>query len=360
MLEDVRGKAASFFKPGRRFSAGVLAAALGVLCTSAPARAEGVPVHAASAAQRQQAQRHFDRAKKLQRSGRLEEALAAFRAAHEIVASPMTSWMIARTRRDLGELADAEVDYRAALAEAEAAVARDGRHQEALDAIRQDLRELEGILGWLTITLIHAPQGTTVTLDGAPVEASKLGAPIRVAPGPLKVVATAPDGKEVGREISISAGQSATLKLPFAREKAPTTFFAVEGDAAAEPAGEAPEGSAASSRGARTWVYVTGGVGVLGLGAFTAFGLMSTAKFDELEEACPEDRCPSARRADIDDGKRFQTFANVGLAVGVAGLGTAAALLLFGGSSEPEAKPAAAELRLGLGPGAIDLYGSFE
>jgi hypothetical protein len=85
---------------------------------------------------------------------------------------------------------------------------------------------------------------------------------------------------------------------------------------------------------------------------------MSTSKFNDLEKVCTNDHCPPDRASDIDDGKRFQTFANIGLAVGAVGLASSVVLFLISPSSPEKPKPAA-DTEVGLGLGSVQVRGRF-
>jgi hypothetical protein len=325
------------------------------LVLSAPAQADGVAVGEASATQNDSFERKLSEGKKLLASGKFEAAISRFHEAHDIVANPKATLMIARAHRDTGELVIAHGEYLTALDEAEGAARAKPKFEETLTEIRKDLADLEGVLGKLLVKLIHAPKGTEVTVDGQPVEASKVASPLLVAPGSMAVVATAPDGQVARRQASVNAGQSATVELAFAREDEPATFFAGE---SSESESEPPIAKTDSDGGSNALAYVAGGVGVAGLATFVILGVAANSKFDELEKACPGGHCPPERQGDIDDGKRLQTFANVGLVVGIAGVATGAALLVFGGGKgdEPKRKPTA---ELGLGYRSIHVRGCF-
>jgi hypothetical protein len=87
---------------------------------------------------------------------------------------------------------------------------------------------------------------------------------------------------------------------------------------------------------------------------------MSKSKFSELQDACPGGGCPPERSGDIEDGKRFQMFANVGLALGVLGVGAGVTLFVLSGSSrEPEAETARRPARVVMRPASVALEGSF-
>jgi hypothetical protein len=336
--------------------------AAGFICTflaAVPAWAEGVPLREATKAQQKSAQKKFDHGKRLFDAGQFDQALKAFKDAHAVVKSAGTSLMIARTQQNLGDLLAAREHYRAALAEAEAGSAHDSQQGDTAKIAQTELDELEGILAKLTIKLIHAPEGTRVSIDDAAIDPAALQEPLILPPGQVTVVATAPDGTEVSRQVSLNAGQSTSVDLPFLQKDG-------AGFASAEPSPDIePDAStdtrveSSTSGGSHTLAYIAGGVGIAGLAAFGVFGVMSNSKFDSLEDACAEDRCPASRREDADAGKRYQTFANIGLVVGAVGIGTAAALLLFGSSSEPDRDRAASRPELFVGLGSVHVSGRF-
>jgi hypothetical protein len=90
-----------------------------------------------------------------------------------------------------------------------------------------------------------------------------------------------------------------------------------------------PEGG---SNGMRIASYAALGVGVVGLGVGTVFGLQSMSKRSEADDLCPEpNRCPVSQRDKVegldDDGRKAQTLATIGFIAG--GVGVAAGVTLF-------------------------------
>jgi hypothetical protein len=337
----------------------VLAAALlAPFVIAAPARADDAP----SAAEKARAKKSLDRGLKLYSQGKLDEAMTAFKASREAAPDPKATLMIARVERDMGELLKAHDTYKSALEQAEAAAARGESRRSTIDEIRKDLRELDGVLGWVTIELSHAPSGTRVSIDGNDVT-GKVGGPIRVAPGPIAVVATAPGGVEKSRKLSVKAGETANVELEFTWSGPSDEALANAGD---EPTGASESESPAEKReqpgshGERTLAWVAGGVGLAGVVTFGVFGVMSNAKFSDLEAACPEKHCPPELEGDQSDGQTFQTIANVGLVVGAVGLGTAVTLFALGGPSDAAYSAKSTAPRVTVGLGSIQLRGSFQ
>ena len=90
----------------------------------------------------------------------------------------------------------------------------------------------------------------------------------------------------------------------------------------------------------RPWAYVAGGVGVAGLAVFTIAGLVSQSTYSDLEDSCGNGPCSSQDDIDkIDSGRSQQTIANVGLVVGLLGIGAGVTLFVLSlGGNKSEAK----------------------
>jgi len=315
-----------------------------------------VKVAAASPTQKRDAERKLAQGTKLFEKGKFDEAIARFRASHDSVADPKASLMIADALRNTGDLLTARAEYQRARAEAEEAIGTDEKYRSTLSKVREKMDELEGVLGRLSITVFHAPEGTEVTVDGELVPVTKLGEPVYVAPGSVTVEATAPDGTIARRVVSVNAGQSAGVELPFSRRELPQAL------ASNEPEARREEPAAPSSGDGRdhTLAFVAGGVGIAGIATFAVFGALANSKLDELETSCPGGHCTPDYDDDITAGKRFQTIANVGLGVGIAGAVTSVALFVFGGGSDVDAPKQSATARVGIGIGSIEVRGSFQ
>src|SRR5262245_9859302 len=99
-----------------------MALAIGaVLLTLTPAWAQGVSPSEATAAQNKAAEKPFKAASKLYDKGEFDKAIELFRESFEIVASPNTALMIARSYRDAGQLSKAVEEFKHAVEVAESA-----------------------------------------------------------------------------------------------------------------------------------------------------------------------------------------------------------------------------------------------
>jgi hypothetical protein len=122
------------------------------------------------------------------------------------------------------------------------------------------------------------------------------------------------------------------------------------------PPGEAAEVEAAQSSSAPSKVpaFITLGVGGVGVVVGTVFGVMALSDANGLkgQTGCPSS-CPGSAQPQIDMLHRDQWISDVGLVVGVVGLGIGAVLLLTLHSPDP------ATIGLDLGPGVVRLRGRF-
>ncbi len=80
------------------------------------------------------------------KAGRMVEALAAFRASYDMVPSPNSHLMIARTLRDRGDLVEAYAEYGKVVTEAEEAAQREARYRSAAEASRAERAKLRARL----------------------------------------------------------------------------------------------------------------------------------------------------------------------------------------------------------------------
>lgn len=320
-----------------------------VLGGAVDASAAGVSVEAASAEQRDQAQRKFTEGMKAFDAKRYDQALEGFRASYDIVASPNSHLMIARALREKGDLVLAYREMQQVHREASAAAAADKKYEKTEQAARAELAEMAKRLGFVVVQLEHAPAGVTVTVAGETVAPDQLGQPLVVAPGQVAIVATAPGEAPVEQTLSIEAGATEPVTLAFAEPQ----------PAAPPPSAPSVEFNT-SKMDMRTWSYVAGGVGVAGLVTFAVFGGLNQAKYNDLQDACPNNRCPPDRQSDIDAGKAYQTAANVGLGVGILGLGTGTVLYLLSNKSSAEQQNAAAKVpMLVVGRDSVTVQGTF-
>lgn len=257
----------------------------------------GAPPSSVTEEEKRAAQKMFEAGDGLYESGRYEDAVAAFKNSHQLVASPNSRLMLARSLRESGNNAEACEQFRGTIQDAEAS---GGRYPEALQAAQSELGALEAI--------IAKGESEKKSMEPAPA-----------------TPATTPRTKE---------------------DKPPVATHAASTPQPPRPAPSNP---------LRWAAFGSAGVGVVGLAAFGVFGYLNHKAYGDLESSCSRNRCPSSSADEINEGRRYQLIANVGL--GVAAVGAIAATTLF--VLLPRKEPGGANVALQVTPAALLIDGSF-
>lgn len=289
-----------------------------------PAHADGVSPAAATPVQREQAQARFLRGKDLMAKKRYDEALAEFQASHQIVASPNTRLQIGRCLLQLGKIVAAYAELGRTAIEAKELSAEDTRYQRAYDAAIAERAEIEPTVGFVSLTINNASEGTQVTVAGEEIRRAAWNEAAPVQAGQTEIVVSTPGYLPIKRTVSLAAGQKTSLVIDAqsgVRETAPSQ--------PPGPASPPPPVPATGQPWMRTGVYVAGGVAAVGLVTFAVAGLMARSTYDDLNSACGGGPCPSSRAGDISDGKTKQDIANVGLTFGLIGLAAGTTLFVL-------------------------------
>jgi hypothetical protein len=320
---------------------------------STPAAADGVAPGEATAVQKKQAMEHFTAGKQAFEVKNWARSIAELRASLDVVNSPNARLELARSLRDSGALGEAWLEYGRVIDDATRLSATEARYAQTADAATSERTEVEAKLCFLMVTVAHAPPGAVLKVYGRPVPKEQWEKPIMAIPGAVDVVLTDATGKELARQtVAAVGGQQSAITLDALPPPPPVVPMADDKPEFARPAqAPAPEPSNGRAK-LRPYAYVAGGVGVVGLGLFTAFGLMSNSDFNDLKSACVAGHCPPSKSGEISDGKTFQTVANVGLGVGIAGVAAGATLFVLSLSGKSQTTG------LVIGPSYIGLRGS--
>jgi hypothetical protein len=198
-----------------------------------------------------------------------------------------------------------------------------------------------------------------VTIDGVNEPAANLDSDRFVDPGDHVIEAGAPGSIKATSHVHLGDGgvESVTLTLqpdPSAAIGAPLPS-SQGSQGSSLPAGP----SSPASTHDHTLAFISGGVGLVGLGFGVAFGLGALNAKSSLDGVCTDRVCPPDQHGTLDTGNRFATISTVGFIVGGVGLGLGAALYFgnFGGSSQRE--PGAAAAHVYATPTGGGLAGSF-
>ena len=325
-----------------------LTLAVCLLCAP-PAWAES-DLESASNDAKTKASTHYTQGMASFQAGDSTAALAEFELSYQTVKSPNSHLMVAKALIDLGRYVEAHRALEETIAESVQAEARDPRYAQTKQAAQEELARLDAQLVKLKLTLSGVKSSASVRVNDTEYGPDELTQPIVAAPGQLTL--TLIDGGENVATQTLEGRAGETLNLSLAPDPEPVA--PAPANAAAAAGAAPPEKRPFPHR--RTTAYVAGGIGVAGAVTFGVFGLFNHAKYSDVKDECDGTLCSDDARADAERGHTYQTIANVGLIVGVVGLGTAVALVLTESDSE-EARRSAT--RIALGPGTLHVRGSF-
>lgn len=288
------------------------------------------------------AQAAFDMGKKLMLEGRFGDACPKFQESLRIDPGVGTMLFLADCWEKTGKTASAWGQFR----EAEALASRQQDPREAVARKRADA--LEAKLNNLVIVMpptLSKVEGVKVQRDGTDVGAGLWGVPIPVDPGAHKIVVTAPAKKTWSTEIVVDTeARVSQVELPEQLEDgADPGAAAVEKPAA--PTTPPPPAAAPSDRAKTQRIVglVLGGVGLVGVGVGTGFGLHAKSR-DDASKA--DGHCDAANVCDPigrearNDAFTAATVSTIAFGVGAAAI-AAGAVLFF---TAPRTQRAAAQI----------------
>jgi hypothetical protein len=268
--------------------------------------------------------------------GDFAAAASYFEEAFHADPRAVTIYNAGLARQLASDSARAADDYAAALQMSDLTAAQAGDTRTRLAA-------LETTLGQLGV----AARGAVVSVG--PDEKLPSPAHVHLAPGAYEVRAAWPDGASATQAIHVTAGveQSITLERPAAQPVAQAPVVPTEAPSSSSRVAE--RGNAAPpSPPSRTLVYVSGAVGILGLGLGTIAGIVTLGDKSTIDQHCGlggvRTQCDSQGKAAADSAQTTGLVSTIGFVAGAAGLVVAVVLLV---TEKHEPAPGAAR---GWGP----------
>ncbi|MBL8740004.1 MAG: hypothetical protein JNK04_02885 [Myxococcales bacterium] len=216
----------------------------------------------------------------LYREGKFSAAYERFAMAEQIAHSPVFLLWMARSKRGSRELLAARRLFERVAGE-ELAAGASPKWVTARSEAAAELAALVPKIPRIKLTLVAAPAGTTLELDGAAVEAGE----IEVDPGSHTARASAPGRSPVSKKVEVEEG-STTIELRFASD-------------ATEPA----QGSLVPGA-------VVLGAGLLALAGGAVTGAYALVLAGEVNEGCDGNVCLASdahKAADADTLARAST-----------------------------------------------------
>jgi len=332
-----------------RRSAATLLLLLATSALAVPASAIGVSPGAATPVQRDQAQVLFQRAKKLFDAKKYAEALTQFRAAMDIVASPNARLYAARCLRQSGKLVEAYVEFDRTAVEATEHAREDPRYARTGASAATERDALAARLGFLHVHVVHAKGSEKLFVAGEEIRQAGWDEPVPVMPGDVEVRLEGASPDAVKKTVTLAMGENKSVDL----DAGPP--------AVAEDMSKAPAEGHVSLR---PYAYAAAGVGAAGLLTFAIAGILSDVTYGDLGSECGSGPCPASKQSEVSRGQTEQTLADVGLALGLAGLAGGVTLFVLSLPPKKEkgpepAPPPAPTADVSLLPGGFSLRGSF-
>ncbi len=329
--------------------------ALTLVATSPAVLAAGASLQSATAAQKKTAGEQFVSGMKAFDGNKYDEALSAFQNSYDSVASPNSHLMIARTLVRLGRLGEAYEEYDKTAREAAEDAKIDKKYEKAGKSASDERDALRDKIALVTVQVTGASSGDKLTVGGRDIDQADWSKPVAVTPGSVDVVLQTADGKETQKQVTATAGGSATVQIAPTAPKAATTETS-----------EAHASASSKKLNKRTLAYIAGGVGAAGLLTFGVFGILDNSKYSSLKDACPNNSCAASQKSAADTGRTYQTVANIGLVVGIVGVAGGATLYFLSTRDKKDSQADTADNResrpgvdVGLGFGSVNVRGSF-
>jgi hypothetical protein len=302
----------------------------GLICLLIAAVAlPSVALAAPSAAEKAEAEALFLDARKLMNQKRWPEACRKLESSYRLEVAAGTLLNLALCHEGEGKLATAWVEFNDSLSQAKL-----DKKADRIKLAQEHLAGLEHRLPWLTVRFeASPPEGIHVQRDGAELTGASYGTAIPVDPGEHVVRATAPQFEPFEGKVILEEGQRETLVIPplvpAPRQPLP------EPSPAASSSAPVP---LPTDPGRRSLGWAAGGLGAASLLVGSFFGVRALRKKAESDASCPTATTCSAGGVQANDAAHSAAnFANIGLGVGLVGLGAGAYLLL---TSSPPAQSA--------------------
>jgi hypothetical protein len=284
----------------------------------------------------------FDQGVRLMKQNSFSEACPKLEESERIDPAVGTSLYLGECYERIGKTASAWAAFREA-----ASLANNMGQSDRARVASSRAQDLEPRLSRLSIELapdVARIAGVVVRRGNYRVEPSLYGTPLPVDPGEYNVEVSAPGYETWTAPIKVeSGGASASVRVPGLVKRAE--------DATPPPAAQTPAGQPVdlslkaqaippAKHGlttGQTVGLVVGGVGVLGLGLGTYFGVRAISKNSDAEGFCNDDNLCAQQGLDLTaKAKKDATASNIAFAAGGALVALGGVVFLSSGSSSSE------------------------
>jgi hypothetical protein len=318
---------------------------------------------------------------KLAQAGKCDEAVPKLERSEKLHHSAIVLSRLGECNVSLGKLVEGTEELRKVLREPLPATPSPAlnkayeRAQSALDAAKPRIAAL-------TISLAKAaPPDLHLMVDGQAVPATLIDTELPADPGEHTIEANAPGYLKATAHVTLSSADKKTVSLkletdPNAPVVAPHASETVAAGAArpeqgtARPATEESNAPPAASHAApnHAAAYVAWGMGVVGVGVGSAFGLIAMKDKHDIVAHCGSNSCTPESSESLDSAKRAGNISTIAFGVGGVGLalGTVLYFTVGTGSSQqtgaltpPRSFAGFSRGRATIGPGNVQLAADF-
>jgi serine/threonine-protein kinase len=319
----------------RRFAAAALLGALTVF---------GAPdVRAQDASGKAAAEALFDSGVQLMKAGRFSEACPKLETSQRVDPAVGTLLYLAECYERLGRTASAWATFR----EAES-LARGANQADRARTAGSRAQKLEAELAYLTVSV--APEarveGLVVKRGGSVVLPDLYGVAAPVDPGVIEIEASAPGHRPHGAQVKVGARGKEIVTVPKLeadpRAEVPPVAPVAAGastQATTEPTapsgGQPPKDAPPKSGPDHTLAFVLGGVGLVGIGVGSYFGMRAFSKNSEADDFCNDQNVCQKEGMDLSqEAENAALVSNIGFIAGGAALATGLVLFFTAGDGE--------------------------
>jgi len=314
-----------------------------------------------SAADKAAAEALFDQGVRLMKQNSFADACPKLEESERIDPAVGTLLYLGECYERVGKVASAWATFREA-----ASLATTSNQADRARVASGRAQDLEPKLSRLSVELapdVAKIPGIVVKRGTQRIEPSLYGTPLPVDPGEYRIEVTAPGYETWSTPIKVEAGgATASVRVPALVKSAeqpatPTPVSAPpSGETPVKPAPEPlqpkPEGGITTQQ---TVALVLGGVGIIGVGLGSYFGIRAISKNSDAEQHCPtKGFCSDQTGVDLTDKARENaTASNIAFAVGGGLVAAGAVLYLTGGRSDADRVALVPVLAPGVGAASI-------
>lgn len=286
----------------------------------------------------------FAGGKKLMADGKYAEACPKFEESQRLDPAPGTQFNLGDCYEHIGRTASAWALFLNVASAAKSAGLAD-REKVARDRAAA----LEPKLSKLTIVVPSPAPGTEVKRDGVVVGPAQYGVSLAVDPGSHPITASGPKKQTWTSTVEVGA-EGATVSVPALLDAVAEPTLGTP----TTPGQEEPRGLGTQ----RTLALVAAGVGVVGVGIGTVFGLRDMSKLSDAESHCTGNSCDATGVTLRDEAVSAGNISTIAFGVGLVAIAGAAVLWFTAPKGQQQSAYRLAPT-FGKGTGSMMLGGAF-